>query len=356
MQPAKVKLPGDKRERSDAKSIAGVANARVQNSFRAMYSFVVKLEMGKRRPSQKDEESVENFAVEMAQAMTMADTYGRMRTLHEMRRRAPQVAGEHSLQFRALVEGHFAAVFAGMDDNVTMEDLHVDINNLPEPPADAPENIAGWIELPFDEAIAAIMDREPVLAQGFAAAARAYNKHSFALARATAINISREVRNGLAQALKDGKSADAAGRELLDRSDGFDDAYMRTVAMTNFASAYTAGREQQMRAPAVKDAIIAHVFKSALLPSTRANHKACHNFIADPDDPQWHSLSPLLGYNCYCRKRPIFTFEAAKHGLVLDHTGRLPAARRPEGAEPDSNHFGKRSDLRFYSSTGGIVT
>jgi hypothetical protein len=125
--------------------------------------------------------------------------------------------------------------------------------------------------------------------------------------------------------------------------------------MTNFASAYTAGREQQMRAPAVKNAIVAHIFKSALLPSTRENHKACHNFMADPDDPQWHSISPLLGYNCYCRKRPIFTFEAAKHGIVLGPDGKMPPASRPEGGEPDSNYFGKRSDIRFYSSTGGII-
>lgn len=353
---APVKLPGDKREKADAKAVAGAANRRVQNSFRALYSFIVKLEVGQRRVSAKEEESVENFAVQMAQAMTMADTYGRMRTLHEMRLRAPQVAGEHSSKFRALAEGNFAAVFAGIDDAGTLEDLHVDVSEIPEPPADAPENIAGWIELPFDEAVAAIMDREPVLADGFMAAARAYNRHSFALARATSINIAREVRNALASGIREGKAADVVGKELVDKFDGFDDNYMRTVAMTNFASAYTAGREQQMRSPAVKNAIVAHIFKSALLPSTRANHRACHNFIAGPDDPQWHSLSPLLGYNCYCRKRPIFMFEAAQHGIVLDADGRMPPAKRPDGAEPDSNNFGKRSDLRFYNNAGGIVT
>jgi hypothetical protein len=346
----KVKLPGDKRERNDAKAIAGVANARVQASFRALYSFIVKLEVGKRRPTQKEEEAVENFAVQMAQSMTMADTYGRMRTLHEMRRRAPQVAGEHSLAFRKLTETTFAAVFAGVEDEQTLEDLHVDVSELPPPPEDTPENVAGWIELPFPEAVAAIMDREPVLADGFAAAARAYNKHSFALARATSVNIAREVRNSISLGLQQGKSAEAVGKELVDRNDGFDDAYMRTVAMTNFASAYTAGREQQMRAPAVKNAIVAHIFKSALLPSTRENHKACHNFMADPDDGLWDYLSPLLGYQCYCRKRPIFMVEAAQHGIVLGPDGKMPPAKRPDGAEPDSNYFGHRADKRFYGA------
>lgn len=349
----KVKLPGDRKERSDAKAIAGLGVERSKQAFRALYRAVVKIETGRAMPTSDDEDVMENFAVEMAQAMTIADTYGRARTLHEMRLRAPDVAGDHSKQFRALIEGNYAAVFAGIDD--VLEDLHVDAYDLPEPPADTPESLAGWMELPFDEAVSTILEREPELAQGFIAAANAYNHHGFALARATSINIAREVQAALTSGLREGRSPEAVARDLVDKDDGFDDAYMRVVAMTNFASAYSAGRERQMRAPEVAGAVLAHVVKSALLPTTRPNHRACHNFVASPDDQLWHSLSPLLGYNCYCRKRPIFRAEAAQLGLVLDRNGNLPAATRPDGAEPDSNAFGKRSDLRFYDSGGGVI-
>lgn len=355
------KLPGDVRERMDAKSIAGAARQRVQASFTALAKLVTKIELGL-RPSQKDEAVVERFAADMAQAMVIADLCGRMRTVTEMRLRAGHVIGEGSSGFAKLVASKtYAAVFAGVDESGPFDEVKA---ALPEDapidkgavqggePTDAPARVSGWLELPFEEAVATVVEREPELANGFVEAARAYNRHGFALARATSVNLAQEVKSQIVRGLQEGKSPEKVAKEMEELDPQFDSAYMRVVAMTNFASAYTAGRERQMRAPSVAPHIVAHIFKSALLPTTRPNHKACHNFMADANDPLWNGLSPLLGYNCFCRVRPIFMFEAQQHGIVLTAAGKMPAATRPVGAEPDSNLFGQRADMRFYDSSG----
>lgn len=327
---------GAGKDRSDAKALRDAAGKRIREAFLRLLEVVVKIEKGD-SPNRRDEKRVEEFAIEMSQAMTILDMYGRLRTINEMRRQAPHAVNTQSDKaLRKIAESvTFSAVFA----------------------ADEPVNVVDFLELPFKEAIEAIFDREPMVAKGYQQAADAYLKHGFALARKTAegmaedLQRTEEVQDVLARSIAQGWGTKKTIDKMFELDPEFDENYLYTVAQTNLAGAYVAGREKQMREPNVSKHIVAHIFKSALLPTSRPNHVACDGFIADPDDPLWDYLSPLLGYNCYCRKRPIFRSEAKSLGLDLDANGKLAPASRPPGAEPDNQSFGKRSDKRFYNSS-----
>lgn len=318
------------KEKLDTKRLLTVASDRIKKAFRDLARMVRDVEIGNTPLTSEQEDVLENFSQEMIRGMVLSDVYGRMRTMQEL----------------AVKEGEAAAVVAGVTN---IYKLTASSHRRIFADQDTPDNIVEWLDLPFDEAAAHIAEREPMLAKGWVAAAEAYARHGFALARNTSILLAEELRNRIADAIREGQNPEEVAEDAQWLSHDFDKNYMQTVAATNFASAYVAGREQQMRSPGVAKHIGAHIFKSALLPTTRPNHRACHDFIADPDDPLWEYISPLLGYNCYCRKRPIFNTELKAMGLEVDpRTGKLPPARRPAGAEPDSMHFGRRSDKVYY--------
>lgn len=331
----------ESKEKRDARLVVNAATERVKSAFRDL-AYVVAKQLARKPLDQKDEERVAEFALVMADSMTMADVYGRLRTMEELRKLAPHgELGTSSTALTALTLGSsmFHAVFAG---------------------ADQPDNIAEWLELPFKEAMQSIAAREPMVAAGYVEASEAYARMGFALARKTAASIAdelsatEELRDMVAKAIEDGRGPKYIIDNAFELDPKWDENYLRTVAMTNMGSAYTAGRERQMRSPTVAPHIVAHRFVSALLPTTRPNHRAAHGFAAPPDHPVWDTISPLLGYNCYCRKHPVFRAQAQQFGIDLDEHGRMVGnITRPSGAEPDSTSFGRRTDKVVYDGPPG---
>lgn len=318
-------------EKLDTKALTANANERIKKAFRDLAKMVAQIETQKTPPSHKQEQVLENFANEMVKGMTLCDVYGRMRTMQELEAKegeeATVKAGVNNLKF--LADRTHRRIFTDEDKN---------------------PNLVEWLDLPFEEAAAHIAEREPMLAEGWEEAAQAYARHGFALARNTAIELAQELQRRFSDAILEGRNPLDEAKDAQWLSKDFDRQYMNVVASTNFASAYVAGREKQMRTPGVQKHIAAHIFKSALLPTTRPNHRACHDFLAAPDDPLWNYLSPLLGYQCYCRKRPVFKAEIRFYNVPLTEEGVVRPATRPPGAEPDNAHFGHRQDLVFYGA------
>lgn len=317
-------------EKLDTKALTAAATERIRSAFRDLARMVRDIETRKVPPTSEQLDVLERFGKTLTQGMILCDVYGRMRTMQELATKEGEGAavGAGITNLRMLAERSHVRIFADDDSN--------------------PQNLVEWLDLPFEEAAAHIAEREPMLAEGWIQASEAYSRHGFALARNTSIELAQELQRRFSEAIIEGRNPLDEAKDAQWLSKDFDRQYMNVVASTNFASAYVAGREKQMRSPGVAKHVVAHVFKSALLATTRPNHRACHNFIADPEDPLWNYLSPLLGFQCYCRKRPVFKSELSQYNLELQPDGKIPPAKRPEGAEPDNNYFGHRPDQKFY--------
>lgn len=206
----------------------------------------------------------------------------------------------------------------------------------------------GLPRVPFTEAVADIVAREPRLAAGAAEVAHAYgSEHVFAMARASEIEVVKRVQAALAKAVATGQSIPEVVEIVADLGD-FTRAYAETVVRTNLTTSFSAGRFRQMADPAVAFAIGALRFTAIGDADTRANHAAADGLIAAPGDPVWHRLAPPLGFRCRCTLSFVSWPELGRRGLLTD-ARTVRVAHVPSGAHADAgfSHSG-RPDIVIY--------
>jgi len=210
--------------------------------------------------------------------------------------------------------------------------------------------------VPFTEAVADIMAREPRIAASAAEVAAAYNEdHGFAMARAVEQKTVTRVQAAVSKAIHTGqtveqgvqsirKIARLAGEDMAD----WTRSYSEVVFRTNVNTAYSAGRFRQMADPAVRVAIGALRYTTAQDVDVRPNHRAAEGLIASHTDPVWQEITPPLGYNCRCSVSFVSWPELRRKGLI-DRGGDVRTARVPRGAHADAGftHTG-RPDLLLY--------
>ena len=130
------------------------------------------------------------------------------------------------------------------------------------------------------------------------------------------------MRDLIDEALTEGVSL----RDFQTRANGVLDAagvsartpwYWETVYRTNLATAYQAGRWQQMTDPDVVAARPYLQYFSARLPTSRPSHAEKHGVILPVDDPFWSTWYPPNGFNCYCTVATVSERELARDGLKL---------------------------------------
>lgn len=218
--------------------------------------------------------------------------------------------------------------------------------------------------VPFPEAVADVIAREPRLAASAAEVSQAYNEsHAFALARSSSIKVTERVQKAVSTAIHQGRTVGEGARAIrqVARAAGedmsrFTHAYAETVFRTNVSTAYSAGRFREMANPAVQFAIGALMFDGPTdsLPAgdSRPNHVAAVGLIASASDPVWSALAPPLGYNCRHRLSFVSWPELKRRRLLLPD-GSVRKASIPPGAHADEGfqHTG-RPDIAIY---GGAV-
>ncbi|MCU0724012.1 MAG: phage head morphogenesis protein [Planctomycetes bacterium] len=197
-------------------------------------------------------------------------------------------------------------------------------------------------DVPYHEAVADVLAREPRLAPGYRAVQTLYNEeHAFAVARSAEEALTKRIQAALTRALAKGTPVSGAVRSLrgvaaamgADMGD-WTRAYAETVFRTNMATAYSAGRFSQMAEPAVRRAIAALRFDGPNDSDARPNHVAALGLIAAPEDPVWNACAPPLGYNCRHGLSFVSWPEARAARLVLPD-GTIRRAVVPRGAGPD---------------------
>lgn len=198
--------------------------------------------------------------------------------------------------------------------------------------------------VPFREAIASLLDREPRLVQSGADrdAAQAHQRSvGFELARSMSLEVTERVQAEVARGMREGRTRDQIVRAILaapgreeasDRVRGWTAAYADTVWRTNVATAHAAGRFRQLANPAIAAVIGGLRYVAVMDSDTRPNHAAMNDVIARADDPIWERHSPPQGWNCRCSLELV----------PADEMRRVPArVRVPAGAGPDPG-FGSR--------------
>lgn len=147
---------------------------------------------------------------------------------------------------------------------------------------------------------------------------------AFTVAGVTKLEILDDIRNGLQDALKNGKTAEQFANELtplLQRKGwwgrdaqvnketgeitgkGLSSARLNLIYQQNLQTAFMAGRYQAMKA-----AVATHPFwqyVAVMDGRTRPAHAALHGRVFRHDDPVWNSIYPPNGFRCRCRVRPM---------------------------------------------------
>ena len=213
--------------------------------------------------------------------------------------------------------------------------------------------------VPFSEAFADLLKRDPRLAQTGAEVANLYQTtHSFALAYSAEMEVTQAVQRFIGSAMKKGVPAPKATTIVQELGD-FTRSYAGTVYRTNLTTAYTAGRFQQAQEPGVRTVLPAMERWEVMDSGTRAgrkqdngeNHAAANGLVAATIDPIWRTHSPPAGYGCRGGVRMVPLSELRRRGL-LDASGNVIRFEPPGfGNYRPHPNFGKmRPDIRLYGA------
>ena len=202
--------------------------------------------------------------------------------------------------------------------------------------------------VPFGEAIEAILERSPALARNYQEARERFQEGSFALARSASEIVTRHIRNTISESIRKGQDRVTVVNEISELlgARNFDapgvsfvKSYSDTVFRTNTAQAYSQGRIRQADDPAVRRVIGGWRYDATNDSNVRKNHLAADGFIAHLDDPVWRKLTPPLGYNCRCALVMVPKSKVVRAGAATPE-GSPILKSAPPGAGPDVGFVG----------------
>jgi len=199
------------------------------------------------------------FGEIVAKSMAFADMLGRLRLIKNAKAQEPEMASTFS-RYKTIVD------------------------DLPD-----------FLKLPFDEAIDAFAQRDPILVEDAAAIADAYLEQSFAITRSTRIEFTQKVQQSLISAQQAGESMTSFIKKF--RDEGLSDGYAETVWRTNLKTASTAGRFRLANSEELTGFIVAFRYFSVRIDATRSNHEAMHGMMYAVDSTVWGAWAPPNGFN-----------------------------------------------------------
>ncbi len=176
--------------------------------------------------------------------------------------------------------------------------------------------------VPFVEAVEDLIARtpeiiDPSITEGRwrEVAALYQDRHAFALAKSTELELTKKIQAAITRSLKRGQSAPKT-EDIIANLGGWTRGYAETVYRTNLNTAFTAGRFRMAQAPSVTKVIGGFEFRAIMDGDTRPNHAAAHGLVASQFDPIWETYSPPMGYSCRCHLRMVDRFELRQRHLL----------------------------------------
>ena len=189
----------------------------------------------------------------------------------------------------------------------------------------------------FEEAVEALVSREPRLEQSAIELSRLYNNERvFGMAFSIDQKLTERVQETLARVMREGGGVSTA-EKILEDIVPFTKSYATNVYRTNLATSYNEGRKKQAQDPAVAEVIPALQFRSMDDARVRPNHAAADGLVAATDDPVWRRFTPPIGHQCRCAIEFVSLWELEQRGLIRN--GKVVSYYPPgwAGAHPDPN-------------------
>ena len=161
-----------------------------------------------------------------------------------------------------------------------------------------------FMRLPFDEAIADFLARGVVTPAQWRRMSDAARARSFTATQLASDALRQRAYDAITSALENGDSYREFARtiERGERTLGItpsDPAYVENVFRTNIASAYSAGRYQQMQHPAVLAARPFVQFRAIVDDRTTTRCRYCNGLTFNRQtDPGWVRYNPPLHFQC----------------------------------------------------------
>lgn len=157
---------------------------------------------------------------------------------------------------------------------------------------------------------------------------------AFTVAKAMRLDVLRDIRGGLLDALREGKTLRQFqteltpllqdkgwwGKQIVVDGDGQAQRVqlgsphrLKTIYQTNLQTAYMAGRQ---KAQLEADAFPYLMYVAVMDGRTRPSHAALNGRIWRKDDPVWQTIFPPNGFNCRCRTRALTPGQMMREGLT----------------------------------------
>ena len=199
---------------------------------------------------------------------------------------------------------------------------------------------------------------------------------AFTVAKAMRLDVLRDIRSGLLDALREGKtlrqfqdqltpllqSRGWWGKQVVVGGDGQAQQVqlgsphrLKTIYQTNLQSAYMAGRAKaQMEASAFPYLMYVAVMDGR----TRPSHAALNGRIWRKDDPVWQAIFPPNGFNCRCRTRALTAGQMRREGLQLSAPPELLTREADAGTDRATGELFPtvQTGVRVLDASGKPVT
>jgi len=199
---------------------------------------------------------------------------------------------------------------------------------------------------------------------------------AFAVAKAMRLDVLRDIRAGVLDALAQGKTLRQFEQELTPLLqakgwwgkqivvDGEGQAQqiqlgsprrLRTIYQTNLQSAYMAGR---MQAQMAADAFPYLMYVAVMDGRTRPSHAALNGQVWHKDDPVWASIYPPNGFNCRCRTRALTAGQMKREGLSVSAPPDMVTREVSAGQDRQTGELftTRQSGVRVKDAQGRPVT
>lgn len=162
-----------------------------------------------------------------------------------------------------------------------------------------------FFSLPFEEAIAAFLERGLVTPEEYRRLSAEARAQAFSVSRLTSTELVKRIRDLLGRSLEEGGDYRGFVRSVRDGEIDLgitptSTGYLETIFRTNTQSAYGAGRLRQITNPVVVAARPFVEYRTARDSRVRPSHAALEGVVFRQDDPGWQRFNPPNGYNCRC--------------------------------------------------------
>lgn len=210
---------------------------------------------------------------------------------------------------------------------------------------------------PPEQAIAYLESKGLRLSFNWAEMLDEAHARAFTVAKAMRLDILRDIRTGVLDALKNGKTLRQFeqeltpllqakgwwGKQLAPGSDGQPQLVqlgsphrLKTIYQTNLQSAYMAGR---LHAQQAADAFPYLMYVAVMDGRTRPSHAALNGKIWRKDHTVWTVISPPNGFNCRCRTRALTPGQMKREGLAEAETPEIETREVTAGTDSQSGEL-----------------